>query len=362
MALITLEILNGSHYLGLQEGELLVRKGANCIVFPHDCPVAQRPLEYVNMDADLASNFIAHNVYQLMRTVDHDGAGLSLRDASIVAYHRLLAVKHGLVSPKFVPADFHVDYTECALLDKEAEIPKDVFEPKAIRDVLTDAVQKSIAETFTDRVCLVAFIFRSRGHHYMDSYEQLYGKIWQKCRYGDDKLYISFQNLATLALHAVYPSILEDFWTEGVRNMHVNGALAKRYDGAPAGAAGPYILQQGIQDLQMIAPGLRDVLKEGYEYLEGVIEDLRIHRYAGSVNARYYGTKKVHFDEKRVSAIAATIVAALEGLASDAPMLGSPALNRIANNAPLTGAVFAKAVLKVGDRPEIVNALLIEHA
>jgi hypothetical protein len=359
MAAITLEDLNGKHYLGTQEGELLQKQSKYRVLIPEDMETADNPLEEIDIAEDDAIKFIRINASDLLI----QGVTATVNEAISIAVHRLLAIKHGLISDKFVPANFHVDYNDAERLTAP-EVVNIMGDVKAVTtgdvsNYATKQVKDDIFSTFFDRVCLVAFVFRARGHHYTDDYQDLYERVWTKCRYHVNQLRISFRNMATYALHGIYPIILDNFWLQCKDKGHCNGALSKRIDTAPAGAAGPYVLDQGIRDLVMIAPGIKDRLDEAFIYLNGILNRLREHRFNGSVNHRYYGADRITFDEKRMSAIAATIVAALDNLTEDSPLGKSPALRRIANNAPITGAVLGRAIGNIANRPEVVDTLLI---
>jgi len=358
MALVTINDLNGDHYLGSQEGEELINKGINTYFFPHGFPDAVNPFEKVAITEDQARDFVRINTSAIRAAQDT----ISVADAAVIALHRLYAVREGLVSTRFDPNNFHVKYHEVIRVEEAATADALAASPTAdvLRGHLTAQVKKDVGTTFYDRVCLVAFVFRARGHHFTPDYQTLYDRVWRKCRYNANLLHISFEHLATIALHAVFPVILDDFWSNAVREQKCNGALGKRFDVAPAGAAGPTVLRQGLMDLQMVAPGIRQRLAEAFTYLEAIERDLKEHRFNGSVNARYYGAQRVPFDEKRLAAIAATIRAALEQLAEDAPLLASPALKRIADNAPITGSVLGRAIGQIANRPEVVNVLMLE--
>jgi len=223
---------------------------------------------------------------------------------------------------------------------------------------LTGPVAQKVRQSFTDRVCMVAYVFRVRGHHYLPGLDELYTRLWRKCRYDINESYLNNQMLAVHALHGIFPQILDDYWKNAVDNMLCNGALAKRFYSAPAGFAAPNVLLAGIRDMLLIAPGLTTVLGKEYEYLQHVVNSAQDDRWNGSVNARYYGAKKIGFDEARLGAIAATIHSAYTVLTPDAPLGQSPALQRVANQAPVTGAVLSRAIRQIADRPETVNALL----
>jgi hypothetical protein len=361
MADLLLKDLNGDHYMGTQEGETLARLFANDYLFPFGMPAAKNPLEAVDINEDQIRAFMRINVRNMQIQVKD----ITLLDASVISFHKLLAVRDGLVSPSFDPKAYFVGYSEARQMDQpktdEALNEKDTPTFDAIMAELPDQRRKEIAKTFTDRVCLVAFVFRARGHHYLDQYQELYSRIWQKCRYNPGMLHITFQHLATYALHAIFPVILDDFWKHAVTNSRVNGALLKRFDVAVAGMAGPIVLQQGIRDLLMIAPGIKDRLDEAMRYLDNINLQLAGHRFNGSVNARYYGAIRIPIDEKKLGAIAATLKAALNALAPDAPLGQSPALIRIATNAPITGAVLGRAIGNIANREEVINPLLEIH-
>jgi hypothetical protein len=358
-AALSVEDINGPNYLGLEEGETLAREHINICVFPHGFPVAANPLDTPDISVEQGLTFLRVNV-SAIKAAD---ANVGDAEAVYIAYHRLLAAHAGLVSPTFRPQDFHVDYTEARqLTDAEtvAELALPIT-PSAVqvRDRLGAANRSRIRKTFTDRVCLVAYVFRARAHHWQISLEELYARVWGKTRHAMSDVVIGFMHLARTALHCVYPVILDRFWTTAVQQGRCNGALAKRVDCAPAGWAGPAVLWQGLQDLLMVAPGLRNRINDAYQYLEAQMTWKEGHRWNGSVNARYYGASRGDLNEKRLGAIAATISAAVDNLTEDAPIGKSPALKRIATNAPITGAVLGRAIGQISQRPEVVNTLMV---
>jgi hypothetical protein len=354
------EDLNGDHYLGTQEGETLVTDEPNVYIFPNGVPSAANPLEKVQLDKNQVTSFLSLNFTYLKAQIPT----IFDKDAAIIAYHRMMAVAEGLVSPHFQEANFFVKYSEARELTNEKTVEavaaKEYKALNSFMAYLTPEIRKDIKDTFVDRVCLVAFVFRARGHHYTNEYQDLYTRVWGKCRYKPENLHITFQHLATVALHAVYPIILDNFWSASVTGSRANGALCKRFDVAPAGMAGPSVLRQGVQDLLMIAPGIRNRLEDSMKYLDDLHQQMLANRYNGSVNARYYNAKRIGVDEKKLSAIAATIYAAVKALAPEAPIANSPALQRIANNAPITGAVLGRAIGTIANRSEVVDPLLIE--
>lgn len=356
---VDLDILNGDNWVGPKEGETLEAREANIIFIPHGMQTANAPLQTLEITQEQMRAFMRLNIRHLMHLRGAFQPPLSDNQICILAYLKLLVVKNGLASRHFDPAAYHVDYTEVVGEDHLGHDVEDLPEGFRLVDHLSAANQRLISESFADRVCLTAFVFRGRGHHYLDSYEELYGRVWEKCRWAPNVLQIPFKYQATIGLHAIYPMILDQFWKHCVDESLCNGALIKRFDVAPAGIAGPKVLAAGLEDIQMVAPGLKERLREAIDYLEGVIAQTREHRFAGSVNARYYGAPRIRVEEQKLSAIAATIKASVDGLAEDAPIARSAALQRIARGAPVTGAVLSRAIGRIAEREEVVNSLLI---
>jgi len=350
------EDLNGADWIGSQEGEVLTRETRNVILVQPWLTVPSNPLERIDIPRDEYVTFMALNIIALQQA----DPTINDREKAAIALHRYYALRDGLVSPSFDPKTYFVKYSECVWAT-ESEINAAIAFMQAhndFLDVLTKEIRTWIRRTFIDRVCLVSFVFRVRGHHYMNSFEELYMRVWQKCRYEMSHLGITFQNLATAALHAIFPIVLDLHWTNCVNDGRCNGALIKRYASACAGCAGPYVVQQGVQDIEQIAPGVRKHLTVAIAYLETLMPRLEQHRYAGSVNHSYYGVARVVIDERRLGAAAAVVKAAIDGLASGDPLGQSAALKRIAKYAPVTGAVLARAIGNLSNRPEVVNPLL----
>lgn len=378
---VTIKDLNGNHYLGQMEGEDLVATDANMYFFPSGMKVAGDPLQNVDNDLKSFHSFMSGNFAYLKSVKDTSEVLKPLNDDHLkqICYLRFMTVKHGLVSPLFKPENFHVNYSECFPLNLEemsrmtapdANISEeDIRNSQAImkqmskQDISMLKTKQSeynkYARIFTDLVCLLAYVFRARAHHYTPALQEVYERVWKKCRIEVAGDILPFNVIMTCAFHAIYPLVLDNFWIQSSENGRVNGALIKRINCAPSGSAGPYVLEQGLMDMELIAPGIRSVMKEATKKLDDVLIELRKHRFNGSVNARYYGAKRMAIDEKSLGAIAATIYAALSKLTENAPLAKSPALKRISDNAPITGNVFANTIQSIARRPETVNKLLL---
>lgn len=351
---------NGETFTGTSEGENLVSEAGNLILIPPMLAPATQPFEEVNWkDGEillfLVTNF-AHLKPLLVNVPD--------QDIYLICYHRYLAVHLGLVSPLFATSDFHVDYNDCVWAS-EKEFAAGIkllgadngasFLKLATEDQLT-----TLRLTFTDRVCLVAFVFRTRAHHYTDDLLPTYANVWAKTRHARGSELIAWKLIAVNALHAIFPILLERFWKASIDGGLCNGALVKRFDSAAAGCAGAFVINQGLADIRQIAVGVDTRLASTVSYLEELIAQLKGSRYAGSVNHRYYGVARVRVDESRLGTAASLIKAALDGLAPEDPLGKSAALRRIAGLAPITGRLLARAVIQLPQRPEVIEPLLRE--
>jgi hypothetical protein len=208
-------------------------------------------------------------------------------------------------------------------------------------------------------VCAVAYMFRVRGHHYLQEMETKYVNLWKKCLKGEDNPGLSWEVIAHDALHAIIPSVLDEFWQRCVAQGHVAGALIKRFDSAPAGVAAVRAVFAGSQDLQMAVPGIRERFADHFNDLDTIMATLRANRWAGSINRRYYNAVAVEFDEQKFGAIASVVYHALEAFAANSPLLKSNALIRVANNAPITGGLVSRSIATAASDPALVKSMLM---
>lgn len=93
----------------------------------------------------------------------------------------MLAAINGLYRPGETPSVVHCTYNEAKIADDTI-----MQEAKAI--VIDDAIAKAArgwlkkhVEDFCDIVCLVAFMFRQRGHHYIEDMDERYKTMWRRC-------------------------------------------------------------------------------------------------------------------------------------------------------------------------------------
>jgi len=347
-----LEALNGDSFTGSQEGENLVSSASNIYVLDEKLATyyATESCGKTGLDSDQVYHTLLENLSALIRQ------GEKGSDAVLLATLRACAVKHGLVSPNFKPEAFYVKYSETRY-GRESETALEAA--KQLVDAHGEVIAM-VTKWFTDIVCCVAYVFRARGHHFVEKgkYLEYYTKLWAKLRHDESGIQLPWAKIATVGLHAVFPSILDDFWLEASSEQRCSGALVKRINVAPAGSAGPYVLKQGLNDLLIIAPGIKSALAGCIASLERHLELLSAHRFEGSVNARYYGAKRCAMNESTVGALAATIYAAVNQLVEDSPLKSSAALKRIADQAPITGAVLARSMKAIATDSRTVDSLM----
>jgi len=169
---------------------------------------------------------------------------------------------------------------------------------------------------------------------------------------------ITMQQLATTALHAIYPIVLDNFWTEMTLTRSISGGLCKRYTCAPAGSAFVFSLRNGLTDIKMVFPGVYDQNSELFDKLEAEYEYLRVHRWSGSINHNYYGAERYEVDESLYFGLASVVYGVYQEFVPDAKLIGSNSLSRLAGNAPLIGAVLGTVLRQVTRSSQFVEAYI----
>jgi len=286
----------------------------------------------------------------------------------MLAYLRYLAAQAGLISPRFLPEAYHVRYTEAVFRAEDYDYENSIAIVNAAHDnrldfdtaseYLTRPRRKILRRKFTNLVCIVAFVFRSRGHHFMNDFNEQYVKLWEKCGILEGEVSFTPQQSATLGLHSIFPIVLETFWTEAKNGSHINGSLIKRWDCAPAGSASLYGLSNGITDILVVMPGVYNAHSEDIDYLYEEISYLKLHRHEGSINHTYYGVPRRFSDEHRLAGIASLVYGSYNEFLeiNDAPLLGSRSLQRVAREAPFTTAVLGTVIKRITESEKFSEA------
>jgi len=409
--ILTTKGLNGFAKKDLGTAEILEAKAVNTYLFDRFTAFAtvgedgKRVMEAPTQEQ--MHRFVRLN-YSYLRHF-----GFSERKAFSIAFCRWLAVRESLVSPRFDPVDFHVQYTEALEIiatpeeftsslifrakkeqetEEEYREARDTYRTQQLilrygpdsdtrlknnrwisQDLLTRYGVELDDETgefsrvdldffityFPDLICLIAFVFRSRGHHYIGTYEAIYRRLYASCGLNPDNMEFSFQELATVTFHAIYPIILDEFWLGCARDNLCAGSLVKRIGCAPAGSAYVYALRHGLDDIFMVFPVIKEENQDKYDRLVQFHERLIANRWLGSINHTFYGVGREILDESLFSALASIVIGVYKEFVPTSPLLGSVSLTRIGNNAPLIGAVIGTA-LKALTRSEAYNKKYIE--
>lgn len=345
--------INGDCFILGTEGEPEVELLTNRVYFPVGSPAATEAnigvrVAYTNNQILI---FVKVNTYYLYTS------GVPFQDALRISYIRWLAVREGLVSPTFVVNTHHVRYNDAyqmTALDMTAfnngltpahgaAFPNEAAFNAAWAASAAVIDKAAIREVFTDIVCCVAYMFRVRGHHYRDEFAAKYGTLWQRCLHTNAQLPVAWNLLATAATHAIMPDILDNFWAHAALNSRCAGTLIKRFDSAPAGIAGVAALKRGIDDITMIFPTVCDRVPQAKAEFDRVYALVTQDRWAGSINARFYGAARINVNEANFGALASVVVGIYNRLADGSPLLQSLALQRLANIAPATGGAIGAA-------------------
>lgn len=351
------EDLNGECFVAGEVGEVEEAQNHRKVYFAPNSPAAVNPGDAVIFTQDQVTEFFLLNVTMLAH---HEGVAIGPKHAK-VAYLRYLAVRNGLISPAFRPGDHNVRYTEAVRLNATAygAVPGMAKVADIPVAMLPDADRTKLRKNFSNIVCCVAYMFRVRGHHWLPEMDAKYANLWRKCVKEDTFPVLEWQYIAHESLHAIFPDVLDDFWLASVAGGKVVGALEKRLDSAPAGCAAVRVVYSGAQDLQMAIPGIKAKFQHHFDELENIVGQMRANRWAGSINRRYYNAPKIDFDEQKFGAIASVIFHSLNAFAASSPMLQSKALERVANNAPITGGIVSRSIATAASNPRIVESLLL---
>jgi hypothetical protein len=209
-------------------------------------------------------------------------------------------------------------------------------------------------------VCIIAFFMRTRGHHYLEDMLDRYVNVWHKCLYLEDDPGIAWSVLAHHVFHFIYPDTLDLIWINAINEAKCAGALAKRVDSYPAGVASVGAVESGASDIAIVFPAIRTLVPEAFDELKRCVALCKTHRWAGSVNRRFYNAPPVGVNEKLLGSLAAVIISAYEGIASNAPLKESQALKRVAGNAMITGSLISQMIQKAITDDRMIDPLFLE--
>jgi len=350
------EDLNGECFVAGEVGEVEEQLNYREVVFAHDTPCATAPHNAVRFTSGEAERFLKLNVARLK----HVKTSMSDGDAAKIAFLRFLAVRVGLISPDFQTATYHVKYNEAIRLNAADTATAIVAATVNVRELLSEDLRRKLQKDFSNIVCCIAYMFRVRGHHFIPDMKTKYQDLWKRCQKVGDNPGVDWEVIAHDALHAIMPLVLDEYWVKCSEEGKIAGALVKRIDSAPAGVAAVRAVYAGAEDLRMAIPGIYSKFKTHFDELDALVHKLRANRWSGSINRRYYGpdAEAINFNEQRFGAIAAVVVNCLQSFAPGSQLLESKSLQRIANNAPITGGFISTGIAALSRDPGITRAML----
>jgi len=342
---------NGNCYVEGAEGERYVPTGGYMVVVPENLAVphwlsdndVKSDFETLNINAATRKNIIARNFRIVRPHCDSD------REAYVCAYYRYLAVWNGLVSAGYDHDAYHCSYSEVITY-----VPADAVD-QPTKAALYAAVHgphvpnagelEKLREVFFDYVGLLAYMFRARGHHYLDEgkYDETLNRIWTSCLYDLDQVPLRWKIGFTYGLHAIYPVVLDTFWRKAAAHSFIAGALVKRLDVAAAGSAIMSSLFRGISDIRVTIPKLPADLESQWDNFLAIHALWKANRWGYSVNARLYGKERIRIPEEDFSVLASYVAAIYNSVQEDAPLTQSMSLQRNARANPVTGYIMWRA-------------------
>lgn len=295
------------------------------------------------------------------------------------------------------PTKYHVNYNDCVLYNaaQTEELMGRVFPTNRAPNADETSLQKRLKAMMAyllsqdpalklirfkemmrgthDCIAVVNFMFRTRAHHYNDSMEKTYARLMNACIL-PTKITASLPNhqfMAVMALHCIFPIVMDQFMLRCRERGEVCGAMQLRWDPLPAGAIALEVVAKGWADVDMIFqfqnPELRDCVDyvmKTYHTLKKCAQDSSSSvRYTGSVNRHFYGAPDFPWDQAKVTLCASIVKAVYEkmGGVEAANLLGSESLKKLAAQAPVTGGALGDIAERVLRMESFVETWISAH-
>lgn len=338
----------------------------------------------VTMTVEEMRQFAIYNAYMILTSATVCGhlglnapaanntPGLQTAEAWKVVYEvvmlRLGALIRGLISPNWPAEQYFCTYNNAVVLTATEEVNSLTWwrdQDVGYRNAFLGGVRQTIMN-FENRVnniiCLLAYGFRSRGHHYTKDMDAAYKNVWRHCIMNQQALDENWKAWFTSGLHAIYPIVLDEYWLSCVELGCISGAMQKRINVAAAGTAIWGALDSAAQDVCTVFPQLRDQLAQPLELCRVTAELCRNNRWLGSVNRSYYNAQALNVDEGQLKQLGSVVMAIYKEIEGGADITNSKALARVAKQAPLAGKVFGTFATLVLADPETARTALSTFA
>lgn len=355
-------LLNGANYYENEGGEVEVDRLDYRVIVSTTTPDNNLTDLFIADIADTASvvnapivfnaaqvNHFVTDQVQYLRQTAAIGPG-DLPDEAIheLAVLRLLAYRNRLISSQLVNATHHVQYnnvhrsnpaTNGSVTHTLANDGQRAVFVTAATTWLNNNQNKVdyLTHNFSNYVCLLAYMFRAKGHHYVTAgdYEESYTRLWAKISSQASPLTRSWAQKYTIGLHAIMPDVLDAFWLWSARLSRIAAPLVLRTGVPAAGTAAPFALLVGWDDAKNAYGRLMQTDDGLYQALVTLVDACRQHRWRHGINGRYYGEDATRLVLQQFTPMAATIAGVYESVAEGATLLDSKSLQREARGSPL---------------------------
>jgi hypothetical protein len=357
------DIYFNGHFLEVKsEGEIYKKDDAYLVVLDPNTQVGEGYEKPAKYDVNTGIRILTVIASQVSAINREKKIKLTKEAFADIVLLRYISVKYGLMNPNLTKKVIFTCYNQCMFAEKDTDNdPVIKQEAKEIKEFLDD--EKFLfgrlafwADNYMNFVCLLAYMFRVRGHHFVPDMLSKYVNVWKKVCL--DNAVIDFETAVTYGLHAICPPVLDAFYKECVDNQRISGALIIRYYSFGAGTAVFGLLQYAVKDLKVAAPFLIDKLKKEVTFVEDTVQNMKDNRWNHTINARLYGANRERVDESQIGALCAVIRGAVESVAEHHPILASEALKRAANQAPLTGGTYVNAYVTFTASKQYVEKLI----
>lgn len=351
------EDYNGECFIAGGSGEAETLEDTILCHFPPNAvQVLGPPQPFTNVATTQQIKNYLETLYKLnVVELTKQGTNISGDDARKISYLRMLLVREGFVLHQDTPAQHHCRYT----LVRQTAVPANIDQHPEVAAPLDARVRKTLRLTLYNAICMVAYCFRVRAHHYVSGMDELYTNLYRRTLASEESYPLAWKYLAREVMKVIFPDQLDEIWLQCIQRGLCAGTLVKRYDCLAAGSAGIGALHKGLLDLGNVFPKFLELHQEDVTYIKTTVREITENRWKGSINHGFYNEDLITADESRVCRLASIVLGALKTLVPSSPLGNSAALKRIADNAPLTGAFVTQMLLaasrKAGENTEMLT-------
>ena len=368
-------VLNGGLHALDAGGHALFAEDIDNVLVRNDVPICNVFGNRIDLTPAQALQFLCDNTNHVFVHSANDKIcqNMNVPDRAELAYKvaciRLICLKKGYISSGFaldheaytnvirgddaIPANQAAVPPQAAVPanDNFVNVPQNVIDWVEVRATRTDAGSrvKDLMGAMTTLISMTAYMFRARGHHFIDTggFEEKYQALLTGAGLPAECLGMvpPAKAYARWGLHAIFPRHLDQLWQAYVHDGQCPGNMAKRINCAAAGQAAYYAVYAGVQDLQAAAPRFLDKLGTQVENLTDTIEVLRQDRWKGSTIQHFYPGNRNRdgiMPEADLSVMASAVFSIYKSIDPNATLLNAKSLERVCQGAVATGFVAGK--------------------